>query len=102
MSEPFQFYSPKLRPTTGSHFPAPTANMPLDDLPTNPPSFSSISPSLDAAKDYTDITQHPMHPNVPPAAVTGMVTSLSTVASMLGVEEAPLPVPTSMGPATKK
>jgi len=102
VSEPFQFYSPKLRPTAGSHFPAPTANTPLDDSPTNPPSFSSISPSLDAAKDYTDITQRPMHPNVPPAAVAGVVTSLSTAASTLGVKEAPLPVPTSTGPATKK
>ena len=43
-----------------------------------------------------------MHPNIPPAAVAGVVTSLSTAASMLGVEDAPLPVPTSMGPATKK
>ena len=102
VSKPFQFYSLKLRPTAGSHFPAPTANMPLDDSPTNPPSFSSISPSLDAAKDYTDITQRPMHPNIPPAAIAGMVTSLSTAASMLGVEEAPLPVPISTGPATKK
>lgn len=126
MSEPFHFYSQKPRPTAGSHFPAPTPNTPLDDSPTNPQTLSSISPSLDAAKDYTDITQRPMPPfssnptlvtspviadhvgldktppNIPPAAVAGVVTSLSTAASTLGVEEASLPVPASMGPATKK